>query len=131
MSNTSTGLGGKIAATLAIGLAVVAGLAFYSSQDDRGIPVRFTGYWEPGSNPVDFYYLIGVDGDTLHPTGPQYTHEDIAEPEQRLELLITSRPEEPVIIQGCDVQFGQTRVEGTVSGEGATCHVVTSIPVDI
>jgi hypothetical protein len=108
-----------IVVLIAIGSALI-------NQDD-GIPVEFTAFWQPGDNQPKFYYLIGVQGDTLRPVGPQYTHDDFAEPGQRVELLVESDPEQPVVISECYIEFGDEHFEGEIRREGEQCFVAAIV----
>lgn len=113
-------------------LLLIIGGALYGFASQNGeedaIPVELTARWQPGDNEPRFFYLIGTEGDTLRPSGPYYTHDDVATPGTRLELLVESDPEQPVVISECYIEFNDEHMEGTVRREGQQCQAVAVIP---
>ena len=131
-TGTKSGGSGLLSA-LGVIVILVGAIGFAMSrggEDDDGCTqdectVIFYGEWEPADNEVDFFWLVGVGGNTWRGAGPSHAEEVPAKPGDRLELLVANR--QPMEHVYCHIIYGNVKTVGTITDNG-DCHLVVSIP---
>lgn len=130
-----TRVGQTFLAIIFVVVIVSIGVGYINSQEDDEVTVEFAGFWLPPENHAIFEVHIGERVERLTPAATAegretlgFAHFESVPRGTIVQLVMTSNPEEPIVITECYIAFLEEESQGQIGREGAECHASTIVP---